>query len=119
MAEIAITAKKTIKVEGQEDNNLEATILYDFGDNLSDAVDKFGEEIVFGCYAAASKISGQAAIRRQLENGKTQEDITERMAEWKPGQKLERVTDPVAALKAKLMTMTDEEKQAMLAELMG
>lgn len=119
MAEIAITAKKTIKIEGEEDKNLEATVLFDFGDDLSDAVDKFGEGVVFGCYAAQAKISGQAAIRRQLENGNTQEDVSARMTHWKPGQKLERVSDPVAALKAKLMTMNDEEKQAMLAELMA
>lgn len=119
MAEIAITAKKTIKIEGEEDKNLEATVMYDFGDTLSDAVDKFGEEIVFGCYSAQAKISGQAAIRRQMENGKSQEDITASMTDWKPGQKMERVTDPVAALKAKMVLMSDEDRQALLADLMG
>lgn len=113
-----ITAKKTIKVEGQEDRVVTATINVDFGNDLGESIDLFGDDVVYSNFVANAKITGQSAIRRMLETGSDQDAIAARMAEWKPGQKLERVVDPVGNFKAKLASMGAEERAALLAELM-
>jgi len=113
MAEIQVTAKKKI---GDEDKA--AVINFDFGENLEDASAKFGADVVFTNFRASAKITAQAAMRRYLESGLSAEQVAEKMAAWKPGVALERAAiDPVKAIKAKWTTMSDAEKQALLADL--
>jgi len=107
-----ITAKKIINDEPHV-----ATIAYDFGENLDAAVEKFGAEVVFSNFKQSAKITAQAAMRRMLEDGKDQDAVAARMADWKPGQTLERVIDPVATLKAQLKNMDPAEAKALLKDL--
>lgn len=108
-----ITAKKTVNDEARE-----ATIICDFGDDLKSATELFGAEVIFSCFIANVKITAQAAVRRMLETGSDQAAIEARMNEWKPGQKLERISDPVGSFKKKLAVMDPEARAALLAELM-
>lgn len=95
----------------------EATVSYDFGDNLADAVEKFTEDVVFTNFRQAAKITLQAGLRRCLETGK---DAVEFAARFKPGvQTATGAVDPVAAMKAKFASMDDEERTAFLNELKG
>lgn len=112
MGDVEIKAKKKI---GDED--VEATIFADFGESLEDAITKFGEAVVFSNFKASAKITAQAAMRRYLEAKKSAEEIVKLMAAWKPGVAIERVSDPVAAFKAKFAGMTPEEQIAALADL--
>ena len=107
-----ITANKS--VDGDERT---ATVVTDLGENLTDAVGKFGEDVVFSNYKRAVTITAQAAIRRMLEQNLDQDTITNKMSSWKPGVALDRSVDPVAALKAKMSTMSKAEKKALLEEL--
>ena len=108
-----ITAKKEI-----EGTVIEATIEVDLGADHGDALAKFGEEAMFSGFVANAKIVAQAAMRREMVAGKTAEQIVERMAEWKPGVTLSRApVDVLAAFKAKLSTMNEEERLEALAEL--
>lgn len=109
-----ITATKT--VDGEEKS---ATIVTDLGADLRDAVTKFGEEVIYTNYKRAVTITAQAAIRRMLEAGSTQEVISDKMAGWKPGVALDRSVDPVAALKARMSSMSDADKKALLDQLMA
>lgn len=109
---VEITANKS--VDGDERS---ATIATDLGDSLQDAVAKFGEEVIFSNYKRAVTITAQAAMRRMLEQNLDQDTITNKMASWKPGVALDRSVDPVAALKAKMATMSKAEKKALLEEL--
>lgn len=111
-AMVEITANKS--VDGDERS---ATIATDLGDSLQDAVAKFGEEVIFSNYKRAVTITAQAAMRRMLEQNLDQDTITNKMASWKPGVALDRSVDPVAALKAKMATMSKAEKKALLEEL--
>lgn len=112
MADVEIKAKKKV---GDEDK--EATIFVDLGDDMEDAMNKFGEAVVFSNFKASAKITAQAAMRRYLEAGKSPEEVVKLMAVWKPGVAIERVSDPVAAFKAKFASMTPEEQIAALADL--
>ena len=102
---VEVTAKK---------NEAEATINYDFGENLEEMVEKFGDAVTFTNSRSNMKIVLQAAMRRRLEAGQPTDDLA---ANWKPGVQMERIVDPIAAAKAKYATMTDDEKAAFLEDL--
>ena len=112
MASIEISAKK--EVEGVAKV---ATILYDFGEGLSEMVKKFDENVVFTNARANFKITAQGAMRRYIAAGKSPEEITQLMSNWVPGIALERVIDPVAMLLGKWGTMTEAEKADVLKKL--
>jgi len=112
MSQIEIKAKKVIG-----DETKDAVIYYDFGESLEQALDLFDEKVIFSNFRASVKITAQAAMRRYLDAGKTQEEIAELMKSWKPGVALERKSDPVAAFKAKFASMSEADKIKALAEL--
>lgn len=95
---------------------------YNFGDNVQDAIAKFGEDTVFTKFKQAAIIDLQAMIRRQLtpaEDGKvkTDEEIAAAIAEWEPGSKTVVRKSPLEKAKEQLSKMSDEEKAALLAQL--
>ena len=102
---IEVTAKK---------DDAEATINYDFGENLGEMTEKFGEGVVFTNARAQMKIVLQAAMRRRLEAGQPCDDLADN---WKPGVQMERIVDPIAAAKAKYANMSEEERAAFLEDL--
>lgn len=108
MALVSITAKK-----GDND----ATIGYDFGETLDEAVELFGEEVVFSGFRRTSVITAQAAIRRYLETGHSEEEVQSKMEEWKPGVSLVRVIDPVKAILSKADAMEDDDIEALIEKL--
>jgi len=112
MGEIVITAKKKM---GDEER--ECSISYDFGDTLADAVEMFGEEVVFSNFKGSAKITAQAAMRRYIESGLNADQITDKMSIWKPGVALERAIDPVKALLGRWGKMDQGEKAEVLRQL--
>jgi hypothetical protein len=95
----------------------EATVMVDLGENVQDAIDRFGADVVFSNYIANVKIGVQSNIRRYLEAGLDQDAIQEKLNSFKPGVTMERNVDPFSAMVNKLKAMTDEERLAKLAEL--
>lgn len=94
-----------------------ATINYDFGSNLQEMTEKFGEDVVYSNAKRAMTITAQGAMRRMLVAGKSQEEIQEKMSLWKPGVALERTVDPVASLMRSWGSMSDEQKAEILQKL--
>ncbi len=95
----------------------EATIMVDLGENCEDAVARFGGEVVFSNYLANTKVSVQAAIRRYIRAGLKDNEIQSKFENYRPGATLDRVVDPVAAMAAKMLKMTPEEREAAFAAL--
>ena len=95
----------------------EATVLVDLGENLEDATSRFGAEVVFSNYLANVKIGVQSGIRRYIKAGMVDNDIQAKFDNYKPGVTLDRVVDPIAAMAAKLVKMTPEEREAAFAAL--
>lgn len=91
---------------------------YDFGANLQEAVEAFGEDVVHSLYAAKALIVLQDNIRRMLEKGKTDDEIAAFVAGWKPGVVAVRSGEKK---KEKILSdfekMTDAQKLAMIEEL--
>ena len=102
-----VSAKTKVTNEDGTTNELEGTIQYDFGNDLKDAVDKFGEEIVFSLYAAQAKIQCQGAMRKTMVDGG---DVSQVAKLWIPGTSLEKKADPVAAAKLFFANASAEEK---------
>ena len=94
-----------------------ATVTYDFGENTSDAVGKFGDEVVFSNFVGKSVITVQAIIRRMLRAGNSQDEISEVIKGWKPGVAIERTFDPLSATLKRFEDMTPEEQKKFLADL--
>jgi len=108
MAMIDVTAKK---------GEVEKTLQFDFGDNLDQAVEMFGKEVVFTNYVQAAKISLQSLMRSRMEKGSNVDELS---SIWKPGVQLQRAAvDVLASAKAKFMKMTPEERLAYLEMLQG
>jgi hypothetical protein len=108
MTEVSAKAPKVEK---------EATIIVDLGENVEDAIARFGAEVVFSNYLANVKIGVQSGIRRYLEAGLAAADVQAKFENYKPGVTLDRVVDPIAAMAAKLQKMTPEEREAAFAAL--
>jgi len=111
---MATEIKATKKIDGVEKS---AAIAYDFGNTLGESVEKFGEDVVFTNFKRTAVITAQAAIRRMLEGGKSEEEIAAAMGNWKPGVALERTVDPVASLVGKWDSYSPEEQAEILRKL--
>ena len=106
--------KATKKIDGVEKA---AAVAYDFGATLDEAVEKFGADVVFTNFKRTAVITAQAAIRRMMEGGKSEEEIATTMQSWKPGVALERTIDPVASLVGKWDSYSKEEQDEILRKL--
>lgn len=114
-----MTEVQGIEITAKVQDGGEATIIYDFGTDLDEMVKKFDKQTAFTNARANMKIVAQAAMRRLIQAGKTQDEITSIMKSWKPGVTLERTVDPKAAILAQWKNYSPEEKAAFLAELKG
>lgn len=93
--------------------------VYDFGDNLDEAVAKFGADVVFSGFVSDARIAAQSIAREALEKGKEAEEIATILDAWKPGVSRMRASDPLAAITSKFAKMSQEEKIAFLQKLSG
>lgn len=112
MSEI-VRAKKKIET-GEE---VSAEVSYNFGTNLEQATNLFGEEQVFAAAKANLVSQVQGVIRRGLSAGKTQDEITAIVSNWKPGDSLRVQKDPMAAFRAVLASMPREAAAQLLADM--
>lgn len=99
----------------------ECSMDYDFGDNIKESVDLFGEAPVHSAFVQASIVSLQGLIRSGLDRDEAPASIVARLATWKPGVTMPRMADPVSTLKAQFAsgTMTEEDKRAKIADLIA
>lgn len=98
-----------------------ASVSYDFGSSVDEAIDKFGEDVVFGIYLDQAVIRLQAIIRRHLadKDGFDQKKLDAAVAAWKP--KVGGGVRKSAVEKANdlLDKMTDQQRAELLAKLTG
>lgn len=107
----------TVSTKGNEDRAI--SVEYDFGDDINHMIDLFGEEVVFSQAKAQMTVALQGAVRTAL-NGvddkfKTDKQIVELAAAWKPGTK--RIVKTNSEKLAGLWeTMTPEQRKEFLAD---
>lgn len=101
--------------------NQEETVAaeYDFGDNLAEAVELYGEEVVFSRYKSAAVIDLQSFMRGLIRQEKTPEDIATAVAEWKPGVRKAAGKSKEEKARELLGGLSAEERAAILREFLG
>ena len=107
-------------------------IQYDFGDNLDEAIEKFGAEVIFTKFKQSSIVDLQSVARRLMfkeegegdnatlvpvDSDEVQAEI-EKM-EWAPGSTTRVIKTPKEKALTALKGMSPEEIQAILADLEG
>ena len=125
-----MTARVISAKAGTDDSAPSASVSFDFGENLAEAEELFGADVVFSRFCSAATVDIQALVRRHLKaptdkdgnvtgEAKTEEEIQAIVAEYKPGTSSRvRVSASEKAARA-IEKLTDEEKQALLESLMG
>lgn len=103
----------------QGDAVVEVICSVDLGENLEDAIERFGEECIYEQYRANAKIKAQAVIRSLLNQGKTPDEVMAEMADWNPTVKREGRGgfNAETAMKKRFATMSPDERAAYLQEL--
>lgn len=105
-----------IQVVARKDGK-EASVYYDFGDDLSDMVELFGDDVVFSNARSKMKIGLQANMRSYLKAG---QDIGELMKKYKPGIQLEKLpADMNKATEDYFAGLSEDEQDAMISRLMA
>ena len=108
---------EVIKAKSPKAGNREVEVMIDLGENLQDATEKFGEEVVYTNFKASAVITAQAACRRYMEKGLDDDAIQSKLSAWKPGVAAERVADPMSSIMSKFNSLSAEDKAATLAKL--
>lgn len=102
-----------------KDTEKSVTFEVDLGDNLQDAIGKFGEAVVYDNYIDSAVIAAQATARVRLSSEKhpqTPEQVVTSMADWKPSTGRQR-SDGSASLVTKILKLTPEARAKLIAEL--
>lgn len=105
-----------VTTKDTDDTPVTATLSYNFGTTLAEAVELFGEDQVFSSAVANFKVKAQAVARRAIEAGQAPSDV---LASWKPGDSL-RITKPMdvkEAANAAIAKASAEELEEMLRKI--
>lgn len=107
----------TIKAT-KKDSDKVVQVEYDLPETLEGLSEKFGAEAVASAATDSFTIAIQALIRRHFD--KSQEEIEAAVAAWLPGVRQAGVKKtPLEKAQAALRAMSDEDRQALLAQLSG
>jgi hypothetical protein len=132
---VEVAAPKTATgkdAEGKPEGHRKLSVMFDFGASIDEAVEKFGEDVVFAGFVASATIDLQNYIRTKLEavakdaDGKvipdggfaqTDVEIEFDFASWKPGIKTRERVSPMDKIKKLLGGLSAAQKEALLAGL--
>ena len=89
------------------------------GASLDEAVEMYGEEIVFSYFKSHGTRNLQNSIRSILASGKTAEEVAKELADWKPGISRRVSADPVGKFIKAFGNMEPEAQASMLQRLQG
>lgn len=103
----------------------EVSVKYNFGRNLAEAVQLFGEDVVFNRFESAATIDLQALMRRHMVDqtnkkgevsspAKSDDEIRKLVANWRPGIKQIQRKSAKDKVKDLLSSMSPEERAALL-----
>lgn len=91
-------------------------VKFDFGANMEEAADKYGDEIVFSYYKANATVCIQDVIRSGIKAGKSAQEIQKAVSAWVPGIK-RRGKSKSEKMKDDFQKLSEEEKAELLASL--
>lgn len=104
-----------MEVSAKRTNGASVKVEYEFGSDLAGAVAIFGEDVIYQNAVGSLKVALQGWLRSQLDQGKSEADITSGVTSWKPGQR-KQGKSPQEKLRDQLNSLTPEERAALLKE---
>ena len=108
----------TGKIKGTDGKPVSVEIEYDFGDDLDDAVEKYGEDVVFDLYKAAASIRVQNVARTALLNKRSPEEAVKLASTYVLGTSFSMgPRDPVRTAEAAVGRMSPEEEKEFILKL--
>ena len=108
----------TAKIGPKDDQPAKSmTVEVPLPETLEECVEVYGDEAVYSNVIASCKITLQAAIRRAITSGKSVEDTTADLAEWKLGVAMRKAADPMGKLLKSADNMDPEQIKALMAQL--
>jgi|SRR6185437_1233575 len=112
MKDLTISAK----VGGKDGETHEITV--PFPETLDEAVEAYGEDVVFANFKANCVVGLQGNIRSRVEGKepKTGKALQDTFADWKPGTRASGI-GRVEKLKERIKKMSPEDKARLLEEL--
>lgn len=90
---------------------------YDFGSSLAEAVEKFGEQVVYGVFLDQAVIRLQALLRRCITDEVKDAEIAKKVSDWKMtvgGRERRSASEKVQDLLGK---MSPEQKAELIKSL--
>lgn len=112
----------------RRDTEDSVTVTYELGEGLADAIELFGEDVVFNRFKSMAIIDVQAKCRSMMvdstnkegdviSKAKSQGEIQEVLDNWKLGLKKVSRKSPKEKVLDLLSGMSAEEKAAFIAEM--
>jgi len=97
-------------------NGRTVTAAYNCGEDLEEMRKLFGDKIAFSNARQQIKIGIQGIMRRMIEADKSDKEIVDHVADYKPGLAGER-QDPIQKFKTKWASLGKEDREKLLKEL--
>ena len=107
-------ATVVVKAKVPKAGGVEVSMPFDFGDDLPHATELFGAQTVFDSFVDTQVIRLQSAMRSIIEKGKSEKEMQDLLADWKPGVSRARIVDPLAAF----VKMDAAAQEAYIEKLM-
>lgn len=112
MSERKFEASKTVN-----DEKITAAVFKDFGDDLQDLVDNFGEDQVYNLAFSKLESKLKSAIRREIDAGTPPDAIPERLKSWSPNIKHKVAKNPEEEATQAFLQMSPEKQEEHLEKL--
>ena len=119
MTAIQVTARVPGKKGSDNPDDREVTIDFDFGDDLAQAVEMYGADVIYSKYKAEAVINLQGLIRSYIKANKTEEEINDLVGNWVPGVKAARGKSKEEKLREMFAGLNDEERQTFVDEYLA
>jgi len=91
-------------------------VKFDFGNDVEEAIEKYGEDIVYAYYRANATVSLQDVIRSGIKAKKSQKEIQALVNAWVPGIK-RRGKSKSEKMRDDFQKLSEGEKAELLASL--
>lgn len=98
------------------ENGAEIEVDYDFGANLEEMSELFGEDVVYEKARSAMVVNLQSLIRERAKAGDNPKEIQAKCAEWRPGLKKRGLTAE-EKVKREFDKLPDDVKALLLKDI--
>lgn len=104
------------KISAKRKNGKPIAVDFDFGKDLDEMTEKFGENIVYNHAKGSLTVALQGFMRGQIDQEKTEKEVAAAVKIWKPGVRRQGKS-PIDKMRDQLGKMSAEERAALLKEM--